>query len=248
MLPSHSILDMSLAQSTPLETGWLTGVLLELARGGSEWILWILAVLFLGIFVVFFERVLFYRSVREDSNTLRFALREGLDESRRVTLVARLAEQPSMQARVLAYGLSDAHRGPEAVEELCDGAIGNEKLRYEKRLNFLATVGSNAPFIGLFGTVIGVIMAFEQLHAATSAGATGAPGGGVMAAIAEALIATGVGLLVAIPAIIFYNILKAHVQKVASETRLLVKTAVAYLRSDPDADSARRVAPDPSAE
>lgn len=231
-----TIPGLSLAQTTELETGWLTGVLLELARGGTEWILWILMLLFFGVFIVFFERLLFYRSVREDSDALRGILRGRVNSTDNSALVDELKDRKSMQAKVLAYGLADAHRGPEAVEALCDGAIGTEKLRYEKRLNYLATVGSNAPFIGLFGTVIGVIMAFEQLQAATAGGGSGSPGGGVMSAIAEALIATGVGLLVAIPAIIFYNVLKSQVQRNAAETRLLVKTTVAYLRSDKTSD------------
>lgn len=227
-----AIPGIGLAQTTELETGWLSGVLLELARGGTEWILWILMALFFGVFIVFFERLLFYRSVREDSDALRGILRGRVNSTDNAALVNELKERKSMQAKVLAYGLADAHRGPAAVEALCDGAIGTEKLRYEKRLNYLATVGSNAPFIGLFGTVIGVIMAFEQLQAATAGGGTGSPGGGVMSAIAEALIATGVGLLVAIPAIIFYNVLKSRVQRHTTETRLLVKTTVAYLRTE----------------
>jgi biopolymer transport protein ExbB len=107
-----------------------------------------------------------------------------------------------------------------------------ERIRYERGLALLATIGSNAPFIGLFGTVMGVIMAFDQLRGlgGQSADASSA----VMGAIAEALIATGVGLLVAIPAIIFFNVLKASVKRRASSTQLLVETAAAMLRS-PDA-------------
>jgi len=75
-----------------------------------------------------------------------------------------------------------------------------EELRLERGLNFLATTGSAAPFIGLFGTVIGVINAFQNIGMTGSASlAVVAPG------IAEALIATAVGLFAAIPASIFYN-------------------------------------------
>ena len=73
-------------------------------------------------------------------------------------------------------------------------------LRLERGCSFLATTGSSAPFIGLFGTVIGIINAFESIGRAGSASlAVVAPG------IAEALIATAVGLFAAIPATIFYN-------------------------------------------
>src|SRR5690625_3210207 len=133
----------------------------------------------------------------------------------------------SMESRVVRYGLREAARGPDAVLALCAGAIGTERLRYEKRFSYLATVGSNAPFIGLFGTVIGVILAFDQLQAASGGGG---PSTAVMGVIAEALIATGIGLLGAIPDIIFFNLLKQRVAKTVSHTKLLAQSAAAFLR------------------
>ncbi len=210
--------------------GWLTNQLLDFARGGGEWILWILAALFVMVFVVFFERLFFYNSLKTSSEGIRRAVLDRLAEGDVDALLDKLKGDESMQARVIAYGLREAERGPEAVEQLCTGAIGAEKLRYEKRLSFLASVGSNAPFVGLFGTVLGVIMAFDSLRIgdAGQAGSTG-PGDDVMNAIAEALVATGVGLLVAIPAIVFFNALKSRVMRNVTETRLLVRTMVAYM-------------------
>jgi biopolymer transport protein TolQ len=84
-----------------------------------------------------------------------------------------------------------------------------EGHRLERGLSFLATTGNSAPFIGLFGTVIGIIQAFQGIAAAGSASlAVVAPG------IAEALIATAMGLLAAIPASIFYNIFSAGIDEV----------------------------------
>lgn len=83
-----------------------------------------------------------------------------------------------------------------------------ESLRLESRLSFLATTGNAAPFIGLFGTVVGIIDAFTSIAQAGSASlAVVAPG------IAEALIATAVGLLAAIPASIFYNVFVARLRE-----------------------------------
>lgn len=212
-----------------MHTGWLTGVLLEFARGGAEWILWLLVILSLVTVAVFLERLAFFRRARVDTETLRRGLMERL-ELRDVDGALKLVTGgASMQERVVAYGLRDAERGPEAVEELCRGAVGMEKLRYERGLTVLATVGSNAPFIGLFGTVMGVIMAFDQLRVVDPTAGSG-QSSAVMGAIAEALIATGVGLLVAIPAIIFFNILKGSMKRQVSETVLLVETMLAYLR------------------
>jgi biopolymer transport protein TolQ len=82
----------------------------------------------------------------------------------------------------------------------------DESLRLERGLSFLATVGSAAPFVGLFGTVVGIMNAFEQIGATGSASfAVVAPG------IAEALFATAVGLFAAIPAVIAYNYCSARV-------------------------------------
>ncbi len=90
-----------------------------------------------------------------------------------------------------------------------------EGHRLERGLSFLATTGNSAPFIGLFGTVIGIIQAFQGIAAAGSASlAVVAPG------IAEALIATAVGLFAAIPASIFYNIFAASIDEIQASIDL----------------------------
>jgi biopolymer transport protein TolQ len=94
-------------------------------------------------------------------------------------------------------------------------ATTQEALRLESRLALLATVGSATPFVGLFGTVIGIINAFTGIGASGSASlAVVAPG------IAEALIATAVGLFAAIPATIFYNIFVARLRDLQEAIRL----------------------------
>jgi biopolymer transport protein TolQ len=86
------------------------------------------------------------------------------------------------------------------IERVMDVAINREIDRLERRLLFLATVGSTAPFIGLFGTVWGIMTSFQSIAASKNTSlAVVAPG------IAEALFATALGLLAAIPAVIFYN-------------------------------------------
>jgi biopolymer transport protein TolQ len=86
------------------------------------------------------------------------------------------------------------------VEKVMDVTIGRELERLENRLLFLATVGSTAPFVGLFGTVWGIMTSFQAIAASKNTNlAVVAPG------IAEALFATALGLLAAIPAVVFYN-------------------------------------------
>ncbi len=106
--------------------------------------------------------------------------------------MARFAGKPQ------ATDLEAAHVNALARHIRWSGS--EEELRLERGLNFLATTGSAAPFIGLFGTVIGIINAFQSIGMTGSASlAVVAPG------IAEALIATAIGLFAAIPATVFYN-------------------------------------------
>jgi biopolymer transport protein TolQ len=124
----------------------------------------------------------------------------------------RIGPDPAgSSARIFAAGMSEwrrSHRkdgglihGVQArIERAMNVAIGRESDSLTKGLTFLATVGSIAPFVGLFGTVWGIKHAFEQIALQQSTNlAVVAPG------IAEALLATGLGLLAAIPAVIFYN-------------------------------------------
>ncbi len=95
------------------------------------------------------------------------------------------------------------------IDKVLDVSLAREAERLEKRLMFLATVGSAAPFVGLFGTVIGIMTSFQAIAGSKSTNlAVVAPG------IAEALFATALGLLAAIPATIFYNKLSSDVSKI----------------------------------
>jgi biopolymer transport protein TolQ len=86
------------------------------------------------------------------------------------------------------------------VEKVMDVTISREMERLDRRLLFLATVGSTAPFVGLFGTVWGIMVSFQAIAVSKNTNlAVVAPG------IAEALFATALGLMAAIPAVVFYN-------------------------------------------
>ena len=95
------------------------------------------------------------------------------------------------------------------IDKVLDVSLAREAERLERRLIFLATVGSAAPFVGLFGTVIGIMTSFQAIAGSKSTSlAVVAPG------IAEALLATALGLLAAIPATVFYNKLSSDVSKI----------------------------------
>lgn len=97
------------------------------------------------------------------------------------------------------------------IEKVMDVQIQKEMSRLESRLLFLATVGSTAPFIGLFGTVWGIMSSFQAIAASKNTNlAVVAPG------IAEALFATAIGLIAAIPAVIFYNKINSELASIAA--------------------------------
>ncbi|MBN1947187.1 MAG: MotA/TolQ/ExbB proton channel family protein [Bradymonadales bacterium] len=234
----HALIELSgVASATTAsgsETGWLTTTLLEFTRGGAEWVLWILVFLSLASIAAMIERGLFYRRHRVNAHDLRNFLLDSLDAEQVDRALEKLKTSgDSMEAHVMSYGLQHVDRGPRAVQELMAGALARERVRYDRYLGFLATLGNNAPFIGLFGTVLGVIQAFDGLRG-LDVSDTAAAGAAVMGPIAEALIATGVGLLVAIPAVVAFNIFKGKVRKVVSNTELLARTMVAFLESCPD--------------
>jgi biopolymer transport protein TolQ len=125
--------------------------------------------------------------------------------------------------RSLSSGLGDLQR--RAVERQISWTAARENHRLERGLEFLATTGSAAPFVGLFGTVVGIISAFEEIGRAGSASlAVVAPG------IAEALIATAFGLAAAIPATIFYNHFVGELRRLGERVDLFAEEFLADLR------------------
>jgi biopolymer transport protein ExbB len=96
-------------------------------------------------------------------------------------------------------------------------------------LAFLGTLGNNAPFIGLFGTVLGVIRAFADLATHPSSGGAGT----VMAGISDALIATAVGLFVALPAVVMFNLYQRWIRRATQRSTALGHAAVAFLKARP---------------
>src|SRR5207248_5464747 len=106
------------------------------------------------------------------------------------------------EARILTEALESYEDGADAVEQILAKSVRLTRNEFEAGLLFLGTLGNNAPFIGLFGTVLGIVTAFREL----GGNQMGAAMGNVMSGIAEALLATAVGILVALPAVIYYNV------------------------------------------
>jgi len=199
---------------------------------GAGWVLWLLLVLSVISVAIMLERGWFYWSLRDDIARLASELRERLRSGDLDAARQRMEASPSAEAAVVSAGLLEADRGAKAADEAMQGAAALQRMKLERRLAYLGTLGNNAPFIGLFGTVIGVVQAFEALGqqevAATMTSSAVAPQE-VMAAIAEALVATAVGLLVAIPAVAMYNVFQRQSKAILANTEALSRVLLAHL-------------------
>src|SRR5262245_2222670 len=200
----------------------LTDIFLRVALLGAEWVMWLLVVMSVVSVTIIAERATFFWKRRVDADRLAAELtpllRAGdFSDAQRV-----VQHSNAMECMVVAAGLAEVHRGVQAASEAMLSAKVRERLRLESRLMVLGTLGNNAPFIGLLGTVLGIIKASHELTAAQAAGQTAASA--AMGGIFEALVATAVGLFVAIPAVVAFNFFQRLVR-----TRSLQTDSLAHL-------------------
>jgi biopolymer transport protein ExbB len=194
---------------------------------GAEWILWLLlllSVLSIGIMV---ERWLFFRRNFVAIDPLSASLMASLHERDAAKARATASGVPGMTGAVLNATFEAHEAGVEDIGEVISATLARERSRYDRNLAILGTLGNNAPFIGLLGTVIGIINAFAQLAGALDGSARTEA---VMHSISEALVATAVGLAVAIPAVIAFNAFKTRIKKLVSDNEWLARHTLAYLQ------------------
>jgi biopolymer transport protein ExbB len=208
-----------------------------LLQSGTSWILWLLGVLSLVSVIIIIERWLFFRARQANLEVMARALAVHLAAGDYRAAITQLGASSSVAAAIAAAGLRLADRGSGAADRAMQSAAALEKSRLERWLAYLGTVGNNAPFIGLFGTVIGIIGAFEELgHGAPGHGSGGGAAAAaqmasqaVMASIAEALVATAVGIFVALPAVAAYNYFQRRMAGLLSSSEVLSNLVLAYL-------------------
>ncbi len=200
--------------------------LLSLPVFRSEWVLWLLLGLSLLSVAVMVERWFFYRRRKIDFDVIKDEFSKALDKGDFDAAAKLLAQHDSLETNVTLAGLRGYDKGPDSVEDLIAGAMSRGKTEYERRLSILATLASNAPYIGLFGTVLGIVHSFKEMSKDIANASAG-----VMSGIAEALVATAVGLLVAIPAVVAYNVFKGMVKDAVTNTDGLTHVLMAELKS-----------------
>src|SRR5579862_1842490 len=203
---------------------------------GAGWIMLLLIVLSVVSVAIVLERGWYFWSLRDDLPILAKELRASLDDSIEAAQ-RRMSASPSVEAQVVLAGLAMADRGHAAAEEAMAGALALARMKLERRLAYLGTVGNNAPFIGLFGTVIGVVGAFAALGEAAKTPVAQAASQAlapqtVMSSIAEALVATAAGLFVAIPAVAFNNLFQRMIKATLANTDALSRVLLAHLKSE----------------
>lgn len=180
---------------------------------GVQWVLWLLIALSVISIAMMLERLWFFATYHPSPQALARAMRQLLQSG---GALGAGASGPLPTARLA-----------EALDGALEGARARERLRMERNLAFLGTLGSNAPFIGLFGTVLGIIKAFHDL-AGNQAGGPAV----VMAGISEALVATAVGLMVAIPAVVAFNYFNRRTRTRMTEVDWMSQLALVDVKGD----------------
>src|SRR5215471_12265765 len=205
--------------------------LLAIAQVGGQSVLYVLlalSVLSIGLVI---ERWWYFRSRRIDAAALGRKIVEHLRKGDVEGAQKLLKHTRGVEAEVVHDALDWYEDGYEAVAEVLGSGTKERRRGYESGLLFLGTLGNNAPFVGLFGTVLGIVTAFREL-----AGAAGNTAGmnNVMSGIAEALVATAVGILVALPAVIAYNVFQKKTLDLEDNVQSIGSMILAQMKSHHD--------------
>lgn len=204
----------------------LTDNFFVIAQWGHEGTLGLLIVMSIFSLGFIIERWLMLKAAKKTTKKTSERVREILQSSDYSQIETLARDWDTIEGRALSYGLRHIkEKGPNGLEEVFSSYALTEKPKLEKHLTFLATVGSNAPFIGLLGTVFGIMDAFRSL--ATSQGDAAM----VMIGISKALVATAIGLMVAIPAVVAYNVFQKQVKSVMQSLESVKDLCVSYSKN-----------------
>lgn len=206
----------------------LTEKLLSLALIGTEWVIWLLLLLSIFSLAVILEKFWVLRRKRGNSESLRQKIFGILGKKNYKAIEEILNNDCSSSAEVTLKVLQNMKESGIGLEDSLSIALSEEKVILENRIAILGTLGSNAPFVGLFGTVLGIISAFHSL-------AMNAKGGPaiVMSGISEALVATALGLFVAIPAVAAYNYFTRYIKKIMVSSENFARlVTIAYVNTE----------------
>lgn len=176
---------------------------------GAQWVMVVLLLCSVLSITIIVERILYFQKFHGNfSKFIQILSQKFTQHEQHDKIAAWCSGQTLLEARVAAAGLEKSNAGACAAEESMYANMIAAKVQLERGTVILGTLGNNTPFIGLFGTIIGIIQAFHALSLET-----GQNPEALMAAISEALVATALGILVAIPAVIAYNFINRSIKK-----------------------------------
>jgi len=212
-----------------------------LVAGG--WITWfILIPLSVISLAMMLHYLLTIRRATLTPGRLGRALVNAARQGQRGAIAEITREDESLLGIAAFAAVSQLDRGPDAARAAVDEAVDERVTRLLRRIEFLNVIGNVSPMIGLFGTVVGMIQAFNRIFAAGG----GMPQPGALAGdIAVALVTTFWGLLIAIPAMTAFAVFRNRVDAYAAESVKLCDELVATLGEQPAAEPQRRAAPQP---
>lgn len=201
--------------------------LFQIAEASAHGILYLMAAMSVLSVAIMIERFFALRKIGKTSKGMATGFRLAI-ENQELSQIEKLSEDAqSLEGRALGYGMTFVkNHGANGLDELFNSFKTVERPSLEKNLNLLGTIASNAPYVGLLGTVMGIMKAFNDL--------AHAPGQGnevVMAGIAHALVSTAIGLAVAIPAVVAFNLLQKKVGLVLNNIDAARDLCLAYTKS-----------------
>lgn len=200
--------------------------LFQIAETGADVILYLLLTVSVISVAMIFERYFTLRRLKSQSEKVGNRIRDILAENNLKDLEDLAKDRESLEGRALGYGIRHAQaNGAQGLEEIFNSFILTERPFLDRNLNILATIASNAPYVGLLGTVLGIMKAFDDL--AVAAGKNEA----VLVGIAHALTATAIGLFVAIPAVIAYNMFQKQVKGIIQSIESVKELCLAYAKT-----------------
>ena len=220
----------------------LTSLFLSLALTGSEWVLWLLMLLSLVSIAMIVDRILFLQRTKVDAEQLRVQIDELLKANNLRGAWQLVGASDAIECQVVAAGLVALRNGPDQCSEAMASVKAQERGRLDAGLAILGTIGSNAPFVGLLGTVLGIIKAAHDLAAETAGQASP---NAVMSGVFEALVATAVGLMVAIPAVVAFNYFQRRVRSRIAAVDALAHLVLSHVPGDRKAAPPTPPAPAP---
>ncbi|MBI3611449.1 MAG: MotA/TolQ/ExbB proton channel family protein [Nitrospirae bacterium] len=210
----------------------ITQMFLAFSLVGGIWILYLLIGLSVLSVAIILERLLYFRANRPKPGDFQPKLLSYLQTGKIEDAIGLAQKAAGPEARCARLALYSRHEGTDVIRQNLLNGLLTEQHRMEKRLLILGTLGNNAPFIGLLGTVLGIIKAFYDLSIAGAGGPSV-----VMLGIAEALVATAMGLFIAIPAVIAYNYFQRRTRQTRQQLERLAETLLLYLKSEPTSGS-----------